>query len=230
MPHPNSTYNGRPVIDPKMEGSEWYRSVNEQLEQEQRNALDQALLSGQGARARPAPARSGSGGGGGGGGQGESQLPRIGDAMIQLQNNYDTQVFNGDIGHVSSVWQDGRALRFSVRFGIGSGRLRETTVEYTRTALDRDIALSYALTIHKAQGGEYPVVVMPVVPQHRNMLYRNLLYTGLSRAKQLLVMVGSESAMQHAVNNDVAARRVTLLAERVDSREFAPAVTRHMQE
>ena len=182
--------------------------------------------------------------------------------MIQLQNNYDTQVrarnqpqrppphhlttslltpaprtlpddtqvFNGDIGHVSSVWQDGRALRFSVRFGIGSGRLRETTVEYTRTALDRDIALSYALTIHKAQGGEYPVVVMPVVPQHRNMLYRNLLYTGLSRAKQLLVMVGSESAVQHAVNNDVAARRVTLLAERVDSREFAPAVTRHMQE
>ena len=69
-----------------------------------------------------------------------------------------------------------------------------------------------------------------MVPQHKVMLYRNLLYTGLSRAKRLLVMVGQESALQHAVSNDVAARRTTLLAERIDDRDFAPATTRHMSD
>ena len=168
----------------------------------------------------------------GDGGQSES-LPRVGDAMIQLRNNYDAQVFNGDIGHVSDVWGDGKVTRFRVDFPSGSAGAtagERPSVEYTRSALDRDVALAYALTIHKAQGGEYGVVVVPLVPQHKVMLYRNLLYTGVSRAKRLLVMVGSESALRHAVANDVAARRSTLLAERVDVREFAPAVTRHMSD
>ena len=94
----------------------------------------------------------------------------------------------------------------------------------------RDVALSYALTVHKAQGSEYPVVVMPILPQHSSMLYRNLLYTGLSRAKKLLVLVGSEAALRKAVENDTRARRVTLLAERVDDRNFASPLTRHMSE
>ena len=88
----------------------------------------------------------------------------------------------------------------------------------------------YALTIHKAQGAEYEVVVLPIVPQHSRMLYRNLLYTGLSRAKKLLVLVGDESALQRAVVNDVASRRSTLLAERIDNSGFAPQTTRHMSQ
>jgi len=174
-------------------------------------------------------------------------LPRVGDRMIQLRNDYEQQVYNGDIGHVTRVWKEGRANRFSVSFAAPTtqatrrtpdGGLEEVArrglrptqllVEYTRSALDRDIALAYALTVHKAQGAEYPVVVMPIVPQHSRMLYRNLLYTGLSRAKQLLVFVGSESALRFAVHNGAASRRVTLLAERVDDRDFAPKVTRHM--
>ena len=115
-----------------------------------------------------------------------------------------------------------------MRASVGGGA--ETIVDYTRSALGRDIALSYALTVHKAQGSEYPVVVMPVLPQHANMLHRNLLYTGLSRAKRLLVLVGSEDALRRAVENDSSARRITLLAERIDDRQFAPAVTRHMSD
>ena len=169
-------------------------------------------------------------------------MPCVGDRMIQLKNNYDEQVFNGDIGHVRRVWQDGRVTRFAVAFpartsdaGLAAAaamgmRPSELLVEYTRSALDRDVALAYALTVHKAQGAEYPVVVMPIVPQHRVMLYRNLLYTGLSRAKSLLVLVGDEQSLRHAVVNDLASRRRTLLAERVDSRDFAPAVTRHMSD
>ena len=172
-------------------------------------------------------------------------MPREGDRMIQLRNDYEQQVFNGDIGHVTRVWQEGRVTRFSVAFpartldGSGRGRKalanaglrpRDLVVEYTRSALDRDVALSYALTVHKAQGAEYPVVVMPVVPQHSMMLYRNLLYTGLSRAKKLLVLVGSEAALHQAVQNGAATRRVTLLAERIDDRNFAPQTTRHLSD
>ena len=178
-------------------------------------------------------------------------VPRVGDTMIQLTNDYTQQVFNGDIGHVTRVWKEGNRLRFSVAFSVrtagapggaaSTSRLRRTgatrgvtepqlLVEYTRSALGRDVALSYALTVHKAQGSEYPVVVMPILPQHSSMLYRNLLYTGLSRAKQLLVLVGSEAALRKAVENDTRARRVTLLAERVDDRNFASPLTRHMSE
>jgi ATP-dependent exoDNAse (exonuclease V) alpha subunit len=180
---------------------------------------------------------------GGGGGSGQEVMPCVGDRMIQLKNNYDEQVFNGDIGHVRRVWQDGRVTRFTVAFpargasdaavaAAASRGLRpsELLVEYTRSALDRDVSLSYALTVHKAQGAEYPVVVMPIVPQHSMMLYRNLLYTALSRAKQLLVLVGSEPALHSAVHNGAASRRVTLLAERVDDRSFAPQVTRHLSD
>ena len=103
-------------------------------------------------------------------------------------------------------------------------------MQYTASNLGRDVGLSYALTVHKAQGSEYPVVVMPVLPQHRVMLYRNLLYTGFSRARKLLVLVGSEAAIAHAVANDATSQRVTLLAERIDNREFAPPTTRHMSD
>ena len=122
-------------------------------------------------------------------------------------------------------------MRFTVAYkGSAANAGEGSLVEYTKGALERDVALAYALTVHKAQGAEYACVVLPVVRGHQSMLYRNLLYTGLSRAKTLLVLVGDEGALKHAVSNDVASRRSTLLAERVDSREFAPAVTRHMSD
>ncbi|KOO32232.1 RecD/TraA family helicase [Chrysochromulina tobinii] len=158
-------------------------------------------------------------------------LPRVGDAMIQLTNDYEMQVFNGDVGRVTRVWQEGKALRFAVSFAVRASVGRDSTemvVEYTRSALGKDIALSYALTVHKAQGSEYQVVVMPILPQHALMLHRNLLYTGLSRARRLLVMVGTEGALRKAVENDSSARRITLLAERIDDKTFAPPTTRHM--
>ena len=165
-------------------------------------------------------------------------MPSEGDSVIQLRNDYENEVFNGDVGRVSApAWRDGRVQKFKVTYGgfeggggAASGRGPTRVVEYTRAALGKDVALSYALTVHKAQGSEYPVVVMPVLPQHGNMLYRNLLYTGFSRAKQLLVLVGTEAAVRSAVENDSRGRRVTLLAERVDDRDFAPPTTRHMSE
>jgi ATP-dependent exoDNAse (exonuclease V) alpha subunit len=154
----------------------------------------------------------------------------VGDSMIQLTNNYEAQIFNGDCGRVAWVRREGRGLRFSVHY---TGKLLGedgVDLEYTLSSLGKDVALSYALTVHKAQGSEYPVVVMPVLPQHGTMLYRNLLYTGFSRAKQLLVLVGSEAAMCNAAANDVTSQRITLLAERIDNRNFAPPTTRHMSE
>merc|ERR1719428_2497252 len=125
-------------------------------------------------------------------------------------------------------------IRFSVAFSVRcdssptSAGTPDVTVTYTRSALGRDIALSYALTVHKAQGSEYPVVVLSLLPQHANMLQRNILYTGISRARQLLVLVGSADAVRKAVRSVESARRNTLLAERVDNRRFAPPTTRHM--
>ena len=100
-------------------------------------------------------------------------------------------------------------------------------VEYTRGALGRDITLSYALTVHKAQGSEYPVVVLPLLPQHGIMLYRNLMYTGFSRAKELLVLVGSERAIATAVKNDARQRRRTMLTERIVDDAVAPPCVQH---
>ena len=175
--------------------------------------------------------------------------------MIQLTNDYSRQVFNGDIGRVTAVWREGRTLRFSVAFsgragasggaasgGAASGGAAaggaaaggavagEAEVEYTRSALDKDVALSYALTVHKAQGSEYPVVVMPVLPAHAAMLGRNLLYTGLSRAKSLLVLVGTEESLRAAVASTSQGRRRTMLAQRIHDKSFAPPVTRHMSD
>jgi len=157
---------------------------------------------------------------------------RVGDAMIQLANNYEAQVFNGDVGRVSRTWRQGRSHLFTVDYESRSigGAEGGVSVQYSQSSLGKDVGLAYALTVHKAQGSEYPVVVMPVLPQHHVMLYRNLLYTGFSRARKLLVLVGSEAAIAQAVANDATSQRVTLLAERIDNRDFAPPTTRHMSD
>lgn len=130
---------------------------------------------------------------------------RQNDKVMQIKNNYEKEIFNGDIGIIAQVNLEERTL--TVNF---DGR----SVEYEVTELD-ELILAYAITIHKSQGSEYPIVVMPVIMSHYKMLQRNLLYTGITRAKQILVLVGTKKALAYTVNNATAAKRNTMLQERL---------------
>lgn len=127
------------------------------------------------------------------------------DKVMQIKNNYDKEVFNGDIGVIESVHMTDRFL--TVNF---DGRL----VDYDIAELD-ELVHAYATTIHKSQGSEYPIVVMPILMNHYVMLQRNLIYTGITRAKKILVMVGTKKALRYAVNNVTVLKRNTLLKERL---------------
>ncbi len=130
---------------------------------------------------------------------------RVNDKVMQMKNNYDKEVFNGDIGIIETVDTEEREL--SVRF---DARL----VTYDISELD-ELVHAYATTIHKAQGSEYPIVVMPVLMKHFVMLQRNLIYTGITRAKKILVMVGTRKALAYAVRNLTVTKRNTMLRERL---------------
>lgn len=130
---------------------------------------------------------------------------RAEDKVMQIKNNYDKEVFNGDIGIIESVDAEERTLK--VNFD-------NRTVEYDITELD-EIVHAYATTIHKSQGSEYPIVVMPVLMNHYVMLQRNLIYTGITRAKKILVMVGTKKALSYAIRNVTVMKRNTLLKERL---------------
>lgn len=132
---------------------------------------------------------------------------RLHDKVMQIRNDYDKEVFNGDIGFVCSVDMEERELQVDF-----DGR----RVGYDITELD-ELVLAYACTIHKSQGSEYPIVVMPFMMSHYIMLQRNLLYTGVTRAKKILVLVGEKKAVRLAIRNSRAAERNTMLAERLDS-------------
>ena len=127
------------------------------------------------------------------------------DKVMQIKNDYDKEVFNGDIGEVSDVNLEDREL--TVTFDNRS-------VVYDSSELD-ELVLAYAATIHKSQGSEYPVVVMPILMTHYVMLQRNLVYTGVTRAKKLLVIVGTKKALSMAVRNTSIDKRNTLLARRI---------------
>jgi exodeoxyribonuclease V alpha subunit len=126
---------------------------------------------------------------------------RPGDKVMQIQNNYDKDVFNGDIGFVTGI----DLVEHVLAVEIDGQR-----VEYDFTEADQ-LVLAYAVTVHKAQGSEFPVVVMPVVTAHYLMLQRNLLYTAITRAKELCVLVGSRKAIGMAVKNNKVAQRYTAL-------------------
>ena len=132
-------------------------------------------------------------------------LFRLHDKVMQIRNNYDKEVFNGDIGEVTGIRPEDREL--TVTF---DGR---DTV-YDVTELD-ELVLAYATTIHKSQGSEYPIVILPILMTHYVMLQRNLLYTGVTRAKKALVIVGTRKALGTAVHNWTVTRRNTLLAARI---------------
>jgi len=126
---------------------------------------------------------------------------RVRDKVMQQQNDYDKQVFNGDMGLV--VGYDPASKTLHVKFDQG-------VVSYEGKEVEQ-LALAYAISVHKSQGSEYPAVVMPLTTHHYVMLQRNLLYTALTRGKQLVTLVGTEQAVKQAVRNDQTLTRYTLL-------------------
>jgi exodeoxyribonuclease V alpha subunit len=134
------------------------------------------------------------------------RLFRTGDKIMQTKNNYDKLVFNGDSGFVASI----DSIEQVVQVRMDDGR----TVEYDFTELD-ELTLAYAISVHKSQGSEYPVVVMPMVAAHYMMLQRNLFYTAVTRAKKVVVLVGSRRAMGMAVHNNKTSKRFSGLASRL---------------
>ena len=135
-----------------------------------------------------------------------SRRPQLHDRVMQTRNNYDKDVFNGDVGQVVVVADRGKAM--VVRFDDG----RE--LEYTGEEIEQ-LELAYAVTIHKSQGSEYPAVVIPLLTQHYRMLQRNLLYTAVTRGKKLVVVVGSRRAVDIAIGRAEAGVRFTALAEKL---------------
>ncbi|HYL42105.1 MAG TPA: ATP-dependent RecD-like DNA helicase [Ktedonobacteraceae bacterium] len=134
---------------------------------------------------------------------------RVGDKVMQVRNNYDKDVFNGDVGWVRSINKENSSLK--VEFLEEAGPL---LVSYDFHELD-ELVLAYAVTVHKSQGSEYPAIVLPLTREHSMLLQRNLLYTAITRAKRLCVLVGQTRALEIAVRNDRVARRNTGLAERL---------------
>lgn len=134
---------------------------------------------------------------------------RDGDKVMQIRNNYDKDVYNGDIGRIDAIDQTEQELR--VRFGD-----RNASYEYGE--LD-ELALAYAITIHKSQGSEFRAVVVPITTQHFVMLQRNLIYTAITRAKELVVVVGTKKAMGIAVKNNAVSMRNTTLVDRLRDKQ-----------
>lgn len=149
---------------------------------------------------------------------------RPGDKVMQIKNNYDKEVFNGDTGTVKSVNLEDHTL---------TAAFEDREIQYDHLELD-ELVLAYATTIHKAQGSEYPVVVMPVTMSHYVMLQRNLLYTGVTRAKKGVVIVGEAKAIYVAVKSNEVIERNTRLAERLKAtcsgliQDDAEALTRNL--
>ena len=130
---------------------------------------------------------------------------RVSDKVMQVKNNYDKEVFNGDIGRITSIDPEHQEITISF-----DGR----DIPYDYTDLD-EIVLAYAVSVHKSQGSEYPAVVMPILTQHYVLLQRNLVYTAVTRGRQLVVMVGTMKALAIGVRNDKTRKRYTYLRQRL---------------
>ena len=148
---------------------------------------------------------------------------REGDKVMQIRNNYEKEVFNGDIGriiridggNVTVVYDDGGKPVFtSFEDEYAYAGISGNKIVYTSAEVD-ELQLAYAMSVHKSQGSEYPVVILLMVPGHYIMLQRNLFYTAVTRARQKVVIVGSKKAVQAAVLNDKTRKRYSLLAERL---------------
>ena len=141
------------------------------------------------------------------------QQYKINDKVMQIRNNYDKEVFNGDIGNIKEIDIEEQLIRV-----LYYTRL----VEYDFSELN-ELVLAYAITVHKSQGSEYPVVVIPMLTQHFLLLQRNLLYTAITRARKMVVIVGTSKALWIAIKNNKTVKRNTFLKERL--KEIEPLTT-----
>lgn len=132
---------------------------------------------------------------------------RVGDKVMQIRNNYDKDVFNGDIGRIVRIEGKNVVVAYPER-------PEGDTVTYAQGEVE-ELQLAYAMSVHKSQGSEYPCVILLMVPSHYIMLQRNLLYTAVTRAKEKVLIVGTKAAIYTAVENDKTRRRYSLLAERL---------------
>jgi exodeoxyribonuclease V alpha subunit len=130
---------------------------------------------------------------------------KIGDKVMHLKNNYQKEVYNGDIGTICSI--DRRKAKIDVKY---YGR----TVGYSAEELDQ-VTMAYAISVHKSQGSEYPAVILPMVTHHYVLLQRNLLYTAMTRGKKLVILIGTPKALQIALENDKPRRRLSSLGARL---------------
>lgn len=130
---------------------------------------------------------------------------RLHDKVMQVRNNYDKDIFNGDIGRITDI--DAKEKKVWVNFDFA-------TLPYEFEELD-ELVPAYAISIHKSQGSEYPAVVIPIMMQHYVMLQRNLIYTGVTRGKKLVVLVGEQKALAMAIRNNQTGKRYTWLAQRL---------------
>src|SRR5690606_30928193 len=133
---------------------------------------------------------------------------RVGDKVMQTRNNYDKDVFNGDIGRIYSIDFEGGGFEVVIDDRFLYYEWHET----------EDLLHAYCISTHRSQGSEYPVVVMPLLTQHYMMLQRNLLYTAITRAKQMVVLVGTRRAVYMAVQNNKVAERYTGLVTRLKNK------------
>jgi exodeoxyribonuclease V alpha subunit len=136
----------------------------------------------------------------------------VGDKVMQIENNYDKNVYNGDIGIITSISKEDQELTIT---------FDERHIIYEFGECD-EIVLAYATTIHKSQGSEYPAVIIPVMMQHYTMLRRNLIYTGLTRGKKLVVLIGEQKALAIAIKHKGEQRRWSSLKQRLEER-FIPS-------
>jgi exodeoxyribonuclease V alpha subunit len=125
---------------------------------------------------------------------------------MQMRNNYDKDVFNGDIGIIRKIDPIDQSIEVLID--------QSQRVLYDFSEAD-ELALAYAVSVHKSQGSEFPVIVMPVLTQHYIMLQRNLLYTGVTRAQKMCVLTGNNKAIRIAINNNKVSLRHSYLADRI---------------
>lgn len=142
-----------------------------------------------------------------------NQAFRTGDKVMQIKNNYDKEVFNGDIGRIARVDPELREVDISF-----DGR----NVPYDFTDLD-EIVLAYAVSVHKSQGSEYPAVIIPILTQHYMLLQRNLIYTAVTRGRRLVIVIGTKKALAIGVKNDKTRKRYTFLEQRLRNSKLRPA-------
>ena len=146
---------------------------------------------------------------------GRQQRLQVGDKVMQIRNNYDKEVFNGDLGIVSSVESAEESAEDSVEVSFEGRR-----VLYESADLG-EVVLAYAITVHKSQGSEFPCVIIPLHTIHYPLLQRNLIYTAVTRGKNLVILVGSKKAIQIAINNDRVVKRYTMLKERLQADAYS---------